>query len=69
MYNYLWSNTHAMDMFDTAFKQDPMDGKQGRRYRHMVLEKGGSQDEMKTLTDFLGREPRSAAFFKDLGLD
>jgi metallopeptidase MepB len=30
----------------------------GRRYRYQVLEKGGSQDEMKTLTEFLGRECR-----------
>jgi hypothetical protein len=27
----------------------------GRRYRYQVLEKGGSQDEMKTLTEFLIR--------------
>lgn len=45
-----------------------MDGVQGRRYRHTVLEKGGSQDEMETLKNFLGREPNSDAFFEDLGL-
>jgi metallopeptidase MepB len=31
-------------------------------------EKGGSQDEMKMLTDFLGREPKTDAFYKELGL-
>lgn len=40
----------------------------GRRYRYQVLEKGGSQDEMQTLTEFLGREPSTDAFYKDLGL-
>lgn len=45
-----------------------MNGKEGRRYRHMVLEKGGSQDEMKTLEDFLGRKPNPEAFYKELGL-
>lgn len=58
-----------MDIFDTAFKQDPMNKIEGRRYRHAILEKGGSQDEMVTLIQFLGRKPRSDAFFKDLGLD
>jgi metallopeptidase MepB len=46
-----------------------MNKKEGRRYRHMVLEKGGSQDEMVTLIQFLGRNPRPDAFFRDLGLD
>ena len=46
-----------------------MNGKEGRRYRHMVLEKGGSQDEMKTLKAFLGREPSEEAFYRELGLD
>lgn len=45
-----------------------MDKVQGRRYRHMVLEKGGAQDEMTTLKGFLGREPSSEAFYRELGL-
>lgn len=45
-----------------------MNGKEGRRYRHTVLEKGGSQDEMKTLVEFLGREPKPDAFYEELGL-
>jgi metallopeptidase MepB len=55
-------------MFDMAFKKDPLDDKVGRRYRHMVLEKGGSQDEMETLVQFLGQKPSSEAFFASLGL-
>ncbi|KAF2636763.1 peptidase family M3 [Massarina eburnea CBS 473.64] len=69
MYSYLWSKVIASDMFDSVFRRDPMDRAEGGRYRHMVLEKGGSQDEIVTLVDFLGREPRSDAFFDDLGLD
>ena len=57
-----------MDMFYSVFKKDPMNPKEGRRYRHMVLEKGGSQDEMKSLTNFLGRAPSSEAFYKELGV-
>ncbi|KAJ5729344.1 Metallopeptidase MepB [Penicillium malachiteum] len=67
-YSYLWSEVYALDIFYTAFKPDPLNAKEGRRYRHLVLEKGDSQDGMKTLTEFLGREPSREAFFKELGL-
>ena len=67
-YGYLSSQVYSTDMFYTVFKADPMDPKQGRRYRYAVLEKGGSQDEMKTLIDFLGREPKTDAFYEELGL-
>ncbi|OAA65393.1 peptidase family M3 [Niveomyces insectorum RCEF 264] len=66
MYQYMWSKVHAMDMFESAFQADPLDGAAGRRYRHMVLEKGATQDEMKTLADFLRREPSSEAYFRSL---
>lgn len=45
-----------------------MDGKVGRDYRHKVLEKGGSREEMDSLKDFLGREPNAEAFYKELGI-
>ncbi|KAK5163903.1 metalloendopeptidase [Saxophila tyrrhenica] len=67
-YGYLSSQVYSADMFYSVFKKDPMDGKEGRRYRHQVLEKGGSRDEMETLKDFLGREPSTEAFYKELGL-
>lgn len=57
-----------MDMFYSVFAKDPMNAAEGRRYRHTVLERGGSQDEMQTLIDFLGRKPSSDAFYKELGL-
>jgi metallopeptidase MepB len=55
-------------MFYSVFKANPMNAIEGRRYRHTVLEKGGSQDEMKTLVEFLGREPKPDAFYEELGL-
>lgn len=55
-------------MFYSVFKSDPMNAKEGRRYRYTVLEKGGSQDEMKSLVEFLGREPKADAFYEELGL-
>ncbi|MCJ1439435.1 hypothetical protein MMC27_008829 [Xylographa pallens] len=68
LYGYLYSRVFADDIFYTVFKQDPMDSQEGRRYRYAVLEKGGSQDEMKTVVDYLGREPKTDAFYKELGL-
>ena len=67
-YGYLSSQVYSMDMFYSVFKKDPMSKVEGRRYRHMVLEKGGSQEEMKTLEDFLGRKPSTEAFYRELGL-
>ncbi|KAL3462218.1 peptidase family M3-domain-containing protein [Aspergillus heterothallicus] len=68
-YGYLSSQVYSMDMFYSVFKENPMDPKAGRRYRYKVLEKGGSQDEMQTLIDFLGREPKTDAFYKEMGLE
>jgi metallopeptidase MepB len=55
-------------MFYTVFKGDLINAKEGRRYRHMILEKGGSQDEMIMLKDFLGRKVRTNAFYQEIGL-
>ena len=67
-YGYLSSQVYSADMFVSVFKKDPMNGKEGRRYRHTVLEKGGSQDEMVTLEQFLGRKPSTEAFYEELGV-
>ncbi|KAF2223891.1 metallopeptidase MepB [Elsinoe ampelina] len=67
-YGYLSSQVYSADMFYTMFHKDPMNKEKGRKYRHMVLEKGGSQDEMETLKQFLGREPSTEAFYRELGL-
>ncbi|KAK4032612.1 MepB [Parachaetomium inaequale] len=67
-YSYLFSNVFSADIFHSVFKADPMDAQAGRRYRYTVLEKGGSQDGMKILSDFLGREPGTGPFHEELGL-
>jgi Zn-dependent oligopeptidase len=40
----------------------------GMKWRREVLEKGSSEDEMKLLTNFLGRKPSNKAFLKELGV-
>ncbi|KAI9824067.1 MAG: hypothetical protein M1832_002135 [Thelocarpon impressellum] len=67
-YGYLSSQVYSADMFFSVFEKNPMNPTEGRRYRHTVLERGGSQEEMKTLEDFLGREPNTEAFYRSLGL-
>ncbi|CCF33559.1 metallopeptidase MepB [Colletotrichum higginsianum] len=67
-YGYFFSKVYAQDIFTNVFKEAPMSQGAGRRYRYGVLEKGGSQPEMKTLTDFLGRDVRMEPFYEDLGL-
>lgn len=67
-YGYLSSQVYSTDMFYTVFKDDPMNGKEGRRYRHTVLERGGSMEEMDILEEFLGRKPSTESFYKELGI-
>jgi metallopeptidase MepB len=55
-------------MFHTVFEGNLMDCKEGMRYRRTLLEKGGSQDEIATLTSFLGRKPSTQAFHTELSL-
>ena len=68
-YGYLSSQVYSADMFYSEFAKDPMNGGVGRRYRKEILEKGGSRDEMESLKAFLGREPSSEPFYKELGLE
>jgi metallopeptidase MepB len=59
----------ADDIFNTAFKQDPMNAEVGLKYRRTILEKGGSENGLKIMEDFLGRRPNPEAFYKALGLN
>ncbi|KAF2124916.1 thimet oligopeptidase [Dothidotthia symphoricarpi CBS 119687] len=67
-YGYLSSQVYSTDMFYSVFKSDPMNPKEGRRYRHTVLERGGSKEEMDILEEFLGRKPDTESFYKELGI-
>ncbi|KAH9891674.1 Metalloprotease [Cubamyces lactineus] len=66
LYGYLYSQVYAADMYAAVFKEDPLDPARGRRYREKILLPGSSKDEMDMLRDFLGREPNSEAFVKQL---
>jgi thimet oligopeptidase len=54
-YPYLWSLVIAKDLF-SRFEGGLMDPELAARYRHAVLEPGGSKDAAELVRDFLGRE-------------
>lgn len=58
-YGYTLGRLFGLNIFQAGFSDDdPLIKENGRRYRDMILCKGGTQPEMKTLTDYLGHEPR-----------
>lgn len=67
-YSYLWSKVYALDLFEQVKKQGLLDSAIGQKYIDEVIGKGGSVDPDILMKNFLGREPSSEAFFKDLGL-
>lgn len=65
-YSYLWSLVLAQDAFSEFKKKGITSSKVGMKWRHEVLEKGSSDDEMKLLANFLGRKTNQKAFLKEL---
>jgi hypothetical protein len=60
------SKVYATDLWVSHFKSDPMDKATGLRYRQLVLQPGGSQPELKSLCNFLGREPNDKAYYGEV---
>ncbi|KAF2724833.1 zincin [Polychaeton citri CBS 116435] len=67
-YTYILGRLVGLNIFQAGFSDDLMNRQNGRRYRDKVLCKGGSQPEMKTLTDYLGHEPSTRPYFEWLGV-
>lgn len=67
-YGYLWSEVYAADMFETAFRANPLSPEAGARYRDTILAPGGSEDAAVFTRRFLGREPSNKAFLRSKGL-
>ncbi len=68
-YGYLWAKVFGDDMFSVFQSEGVLSPEVGRRYRHEVLEQGGARDAIEHLRAFLGREPSTRAFLRNLGLD
>jgi thimet oligopeptidase len=67
-YSYLWSLVYAQDMFQRFKQLGLLSPSTGAYYRSKVLARGGSMDAMDMLRDYLGREPKTDAFYQHLGL-
>ncbi|MGL4598662.1 MAG: M3 family metallopeptidase, partial [Bacteroidia bacterium] len=67
-YGYLWSLVYAQDMFSVFEKEGVLSPAVGKRYRTQVLSKGGSNDALNLVRNFIGREPNNKAFLKQQGL-
>ena len=67
-YGYKWSEVYAHDMFSIFEENGIMDARTGMRYREIILEKGGTEEALDLVKEFLGREPNNKAFLKSMGL-
>jgi thimet oligopeptidase len=67
-YGYLWSKVYAEDMFSVFEKTGILNPATGKRYRDIILAKGGSSDEFELVKQFLNRPPNQEAFLKSLGV-
>jgi len=66
-YGYLWSKVYSSDMFLRFKKEGVLNETVGRQYRDIILAKGGTEDAMELLKQFLGREPSPDAFLIEIG--
>lgn len=64
-YGYLWSETIANDLL-SAFEKDIMNRETGRRFRDLILARGGEVPAQKLVEEFLGRPVSSEAFIREL---
>lgn len=67
-YGYLWSNVYAQDMYSKFEEAGIMNPAIGKRYRDIILGKGGSEEAIDLVKEFLERDPNPEAFYKSLGL-
>ncbi|KAJ5153222.1 uncharacterized protein N7482_009700 [Penicillium canariense] len=65
-YSYLYTRILAANMWWSNFHSNPMSQEAGLKYRKMILEHGGSQDEHMALVEFLGGEPTVEVFLRYL---
>ena len=66
-YTYLWDTVIAEDFFQQFDQNNLLAGPTPMRYRHTVLEPGGSESANTLVRNFLGREQNMQAFQKWMG--
>ena len=67
-YSYKWAEVLSADVFAT-FEEEGLFNKQtGQRYKHCILEKGGSRPAIQSFECFRGREPNIDALLRHNGI-
>lgn len=56
-YSYLYARVFAQAVWSEVFEADPLSSEAGRRYRSLLLEKGGGEDPKGMLKNLLGYDP------------
>ena len=64
-YGYMWSEVLALDML-SAFHGELLDPQIGKRYRQLILSRGGEVPPQQMVEQFLGRKPNADAFFAEI---
>jgi peptidylprolyl isomerase len=65
----MWSLVYAQDMFQRFQELGMLNPEAGAYYRDKILSKGGTEDSLDLVRDYLGREPNMDAFLISLGLN
>jgi len=67
-YGYLWSRIFAHDLFQRIRNEGLLNPAIGAEYVEKILGKGGGDDPLDMLRDFLGRDPVQDFFLNDFGI-
>ena len=64
-YGYMWSEVLALDML-SVYGKNLMNPAVGRRFRELILARGGEKPGAEIVREFLGRDPSPKAFFEEI---
>jgi thimet oligopeptidase len=64
-YGYMWSEVLALDML-SVYGKNLMNPPVGRRFRELILARGGQRPAAEMVREFLGRDPSPKAFFEEI---
>jgi oligopeptidase A len=68
-YSYKWAEVLAADAFEAFEEAGIFDAETARRFRHEILEVGGSRDIMQAFVAFRGRRPEIDALLRQSGIE
>jgi len=67
-YSYIWSNVLDCDAFEVFKEKGIFDKETAARFRHCLLERGDTEDQMTLYKEFRGSEPQLTPLLNDRGM-